>query len=511
MQSIPLARKVQPGLLAVESEKTLITLVFLGLLLLGIGLRLLDLKDEPLDIAPLRQLNGAVAARGMYYQMNTGADPTLRQKAIDLWQAEELYEPRLLERMVAFGYLLLGSEQLWVVRLYDALFWVVGAIFLFKLARRITSPGAALASLGAFAVIPLGVLAGRTFQPEPLMIMMIIVAAYGFYRWSEAHDLRWALLSGILGGLAILVKVVAAFPVLSILAALLLYEWGWKRALHDFQVWLVGIIIALVPALYYIFQIGGRSSGYFSFWTVGFASMLFKPSFYLAWLDNLHNLYGLSLILFGLIGMFLLPGRGRALAAGWWFGHFLYGCFFPYQITTHDYYNFPLVPVISLSFAGLAFVLLPHLGRLSFSWKLAGWGIALMMLAYPAWTVRLKLAENQYNGEAAAWREVGQELPQNAHITGLVHDYGARLAYYGWFRVSTWPYRADFNVHTLSGGNQGSFQEVFDEYTRGQDYFLVTLFSELDAQPELKAMLYDHYAIAQEAGAYVLFDLHQRH
>jgi hypothetical protein len=239
--------------------------------------------------------------------------------------------------------------------------------------------------------------------------------------------------------------------------------------------------------------------------------MLLKPGFYLAWLDNLHNLYGLSLVFFGLVGMLLLPGRGRASAAGWWFGHFVYGCFFPYQITTHDYYNFPLVPVIALSVAGLASIFLPRFVNLAPFWKLAGVGVALVLLAYPAWSARLKLAENQYTGEATAWRRVGAELPQNAQVIGLVHDYGARLAYYGWYPVSTWPYVADFNVQALAGGSKGSFQEVFDQYTRGKDYFLVTLFGELDAQPDLKAMLYEHYDISQQGGEYILFDLHQRH
>ncbi len=41
------------------------------LLLLGLGIRLLDLTDPPLDIHPTRQLHSALMARGMYYRVST--------------------------------------------------------------------------------------------------------------------------------------------------------------------------------------------------------------------------------------------------------------------------------------------------------------------------------------------------------------------------------------------------------------------------------------------------------
>ena len=50
---------------------TLRRITILLLLLLGLGIRLLDLTDPPLDIHPTRQLHSALMARGMYYQGRT--------------------------------------------------------------------------------------------------------------------------------------------------------------------------------------------------------------------------------------------------------------------------------------------------------------------------------------------------------------------------------------------------------------------------------------------------------
>ena len=48
----------------------------------GIGLRLYDLTDPPIDFHPTRQLRGALIARGMYYEMLPNPDPQLREDAI---------------------------------------------------------------------------------------------------------------------------------------------------------------------------------------------------------------------------------------------------------------------------------------------------------------------------------------------------------------------------------------------------------------------------------------------
>ena len=144
------------------------------LLLLGLGLRLLDLTDPPLDFHPTRQYRGALIARSIYYDMLPDADPERRELASEMRSDFPEFEPPLLETVVALGYILLGSEQLWLARLIVSLFWVLGGWGLYLLVKRTVSAESALVSLAYYLFLPFAVYASRSFQPDPLMTVAII-------------------------------------------------------------------------------------------------------------------------------------------------------------------------------------------------------------------------------------------------------------------------------------------------------------------------------------------------
>ena len=54
--------------------------ILLVLFLAGLGIRLYDLTDLPLDFHPTRQLRSAIIARGIYYEMQPNPD-AYRQSA----------------------------------------------------------------------------------------------------------------------------------------------------------------------------------------------------------------------------------------------------------------------------------------------------------------------------------------------------------------------------------------------------------------------------------------------
>src|SRR5512133_3909129 len=85
------------------------------LLGLGLGIRLYDLTDLPLDFHPTRQLLSALKARGMYYETLTDVPAEQRSFAIQQWKFRAAIEPEVIERLTAFTYQFTG-EQLWVAR-----------------------------------------------------------------------------------------------------------------------------------------------------------------------------------------------------------------------------------------------------------------------------------------------------------------------------------------------------------------------------------------------------------
>lgn len=474
---------------------------------LGLAVRLLDLTDPPLDFNPTRQLLGAIVARGMYYQMLPSADLVERDQALSFSSSIEEYEPLIFNRLVALTYLLAGGEHLWIARVYAILFWLLGGVALYALASRMISARSALIGLGFYLFLPFAIVASRSFQVDPLMVMMILVSAYALYRWAEEPSWEWAVAAGVLSGLTILVKVTAGFPVIGMAAGVILSRYGIRKHLINPQVGSMLGLMALPAILYYLVGLSGRSSDYFAFWTLSMWRLVLDPSFFVRWMSFVHHLVDLSLLFITLVGVLIAPRPGRPLLLGMWAGYLVYGMFFPFQIRTHDYYHLMLVAIMGLSLAPVAEAVLARLDNQERLWQVVLLGLAVVAIAYPVWVGRSQLLANSYHHEPPIWREIGAAIPQEGDLIALTHDYGYRLMYYGWRKVSDlWPAGGDLELAALRG-NTKSGEAYFSERIQGKRYFLVTLQGELERQAWLQELLYSNYAVLTQGDGYVIFDL----
>lgn len=487
------------------------------LLTLGIGLRLYDMTDPPLDFHPTRQLRGAIIARSMYYQMLPGTDPALVQTAIQLANSTGQYEPSILERIVAYVYLWSGGESAWAARLVNMIFWTVGGLFIFLLARRITDPlnsttaGRVLPPLTALAyylILPFGVQASRTFQPDPGMVMWIILAVYALYRWSETRSWKWALLAGMLGGMALLVKAVAAYIVAGAAVSLVLDSLGWRRFWRSAQVWVMMALMVIPSGFYYLILRSGRASEYFSSWTLELSHILLDPSTYVRWLNLIADLLGLGALLLGLLGIVLARGRARALLMGLWVGYLVYGLLTPYQMYTHSYYHIQLVAILAISLVPSLQALAGQIGVQPRGWQAVAVGFFVLGIGFASWQAILPQYRDDYRHEPAYWQEIGSQLPADGKILALTQDYGYRIMYYGWRKVIIWPNRGEIALSELRREGK-EFEDYFNRRSQGIDYFLITAFKQLDDQPDLKDHLKQHYPVYAEGGGYLIYDLAQ--
>src|SRR5512134_3659057 len=118
----------------------------------ALAIRLYDLTDLPLDFHPTRQLLSAIKARGLYYETQPDGISTWElETAIRFAKLKADVEPVVFERLVAFTYGFTG-EQLWIARVYSSLFWLIGGIFLFLLARDFVSFEGALTSTAYYLI-----------------------------------------------------------------------------------------------------------------------------------------------------------------------------------------------------------------------------------------------------------------------------------------------------------------------------------------------------------------------
>jgi hypothetical protein len=474
---------------------------------LGLAIRLYDLTDPPLDFHPTRQLRVAMIARGIYFRMSPAADPQLRETAIAFARSMGTFEPPILESLVASTYRLFDSELLWVSRIFTTLFWLVGGAALFDLARRMTSLSGGTVSVLYYLFLPFSVIASRSFQPDPGMVMGIILSIYAFYRWAQTRRWRWAITAGLFSGMTVLVKVVAAYLVAGLAVALVIYVLGVRKALKSPQVWTMAALMVAPPLIYYGFILQGRSSDYFLNWTVALAPMLLDPAFYVRWLIHLGDLMGLTVLFLALVGVLISGPTNRIVLLALWLAYGIYGMTLPYQITTHSYYNLQLVPIVALSLAPVAERLVAPLVAQKTVWQFIFGGLALAFLAFFIWSSVYQLDAQDFRDAPSRWERISSALPDDGKIIAVTQDYGYPLMYYGGQKVDLWPDNAERRLADLRGrGSQDVLQE-FKQRIKGKRYFLVTDFEQFENQPALNEILHAQYPLYAQEDGYILYDL----
>jgi uncharacterized membrane protein len=493
------------------SSRAARTTALLFLFITALAIRLYDLTDPPLDFHPTRQLLSAIKARAFYYESKpAGITADLLFDAKRQAKLKAQVEPEIFEKLVAFTYRFTG-EQLWVARIYSSLFWLAGGVFLFLLVRRLVSFDAAIFSTAYFLFFPYAILASRSFQPDPLMVMWIIGFWWAFARWmdvpAEKHGQKWAmaLLAGILGGLAILIKFTAAFFVIGAALGLALSRFSWRDLFRNGQIWVMAALGAL-PGIVYLVNglfiqggLGGQFSGRFV------PALLLNLFNYLQWMTKMDMATGGFFIMLALLGFFLTDDkRFRSLLFGLWGAYILYSLYFNYHAATHDYYQLPFIPIVAVSLAPLGDWFFARLAGAT----VQGWqrGVAYLILiagiTMVTWNVRNQMKAMDFRRDAAMWVQIGKTI-QDKTVVGLVEDYGSRLEYWGWRTIPTWPYTGDTKY---AFGDGVPTEKLFQEFASKKDLFLVTDYAELNNQPALKDIL-SHYPIVVNGDGFVIYNL----
>lgn len=470
----------------------------------ALSIRLYDLDDLPLDFHATRQLFSMIKARGMYYAMSPDLPAWQREIAIQQWKESPIIEPPVFEGLVAASYRIFG-ENLAIPRIYSILFWLLGGFFLFRLAIQASSLHSALLALLFYLFLPYGAIASRSFQPDPLMVMLIIIAAWAMWNWRETPTLKWAVAAGLLNGAAIFIKNVAVFPLFGLALALVL-ERGFWPSLKDRQTWIVAALSVLPVAVYTLY--GTFIAGFLAsqFGLRFFPNLWFDPSFYLRWKGQLDGIVGFGPLVLGVVGILVAPRRLAALLTGLWVGYIVYGFTFAYHTITHDYYHLVFIPILALSLAPVAETLYQKINPHRFA-RFALAILAVLAVALQLWDVRVTLARDNYRPDLVYWAEIGEVLGHSTTpVVAIAQDYGGRLAYWGWQPTVSWLTDGDLNVRSIAGIEVDE-QTRFFQLIEGKRFFVVTHLARFEAQSFVRQMLYDNYPVYAEGRGYIIFDL----
>jgi hypothetical protein len=476
----------------------------LGLILVvAFALRVNHLTDPPFDFQPTRQFHSVVIAHWLYIESVPSAPAWQIEVARLNFQDEPFLEPPIMEMLAVAGYRLLGGEYLWVPRLLSSLFWLVGAIPLYLLARQMSSRAEAVVASAIYLLLPFGVQASRSFQPDPLMVTLLIAAVWTMFRWDAAPSrgrLAWTI---ALAASAIFVKPSSVFMIYAAFVALTVRRLGLRRALVSREMYLFGAL-GLLPILLY--------SGY-GFFVGGFLrgqeearflpQLLLTLPYWKGWVLRIGEVVGYVPYL-AAFGAALLMTRGTrfALLLGLWVGYVMSSLFFTYNTPTHSYYHLPLLPLVALS-------LTPLVGAALRRERWRSSAIA-SLIALGLISVGISIRQLDDSGEMRqieVAREIGQKVSHSTRTLLLARYYGLPLRYYGELAGFAWPSTEDLTLERVLG-RPLTAEQRFDRFhdTLSPDFFVVTRFDMLQNQPDLREYL-KRFPVLEETAEYQIFDL----
>ena len=240
----------EPGgtLFGVRCSRVVLALLAL-ILIASLGIRLYRI-DSPSDFHVMRQYHSDILARAYYFELSDDIPEWRRNVAGMSRDNQPLLEPPVTEYLAAGAYYLAGGEHRWIPRVFSSLFWLAGSIMLFFIGRRFGPSWAAAIAVSYYLFLPFAVLASRSFQPDPLMIMLMLGSLLLILRHSERPTLARLLLGAAVASMALLIKPVAIFPIMAVFASLSIQQRGLRATLLS-RPTAIFLVVALLPAASY--------------------------------------------------------------------------------------------------------------------------------------------------------------------------------------------------------------------------------------------------------------------
>ena len=161
---------------------------------------------------------------------------------------------------------------------------------------------------------------------------------------------------------------------------------------------------------------------------------------------------------------------------------------------------------MAISLLPVSEIILERMQKQKTFWKVVSILGIIAILLFVSWESIFPQYAEDYRDEPIFWQEIASQLPPDGKIIALTQDYGYRLMYYGWRKVSLWPNRGEFKLMELRG-NEKEFEEFFTKKTAGKSYFLITSFNQFTNQPILEEYLNQHFPVLAENSGYLIYDL----
>ncbi len=526
-------------------DKPALRMFIIGIIFLtAFVIRLHHINVPPLEFQPTRQYMMAHNTRVYYYDaLDSISEQKKELASINKKRMGFPIELPVLDHAAAFGYRIIGGEHIWLPRVLSIVFWMIGGIFLYLIALKLYSSGAALFSTVFYLFLPFGISASRSFQPDPLMLMLLLISLFMILNYYERPSLSRVAAAAAVSALAMIIKPYCVFLIFGAFISLAFYKQGFRKSLTDRYFYLFILLSPLPGAAYYIS--GMLSQGDFlqeqasaSF----LPHLLAQPYFWKNWLAMVLRVLGLISFGGAILGLFIIrSGFQKVFLTGLWAGYIIFGLLFTFHIHTHDYYQLQFIPVVALSLGPLGALMVRQVIS---SRRVMVTALVFALVFIYGMSINLNNAKaGDYKGffkiygyvtgvnpqfydfinedfseELRISKEIGDIVQHNTNTLILADDYGRSLTYHGELSGLPWPITTSFEARRDRGIRVLEKDELYNsryftirsharfiQYT--PDYFIITAFDEFDKQPDLKKHLNLNYPVLAKSDDYIIFDL----
>jgi hypothetical protein len=460
------------------------------------------------------QYRSYLITRSMYFNLSDSIPEWRRQanrNSIENLTEKNLVarEPPITEFVTVAGYKVYGREDIRVARLLTTIYWLIGAIFLYKTVRRWETTEAGLVAAAYFLFIPLGVILSISFQADALMMMLFIMSLFALLRYVDKPSSSTLLVAAALSGMTFLVRPLVIFTVSAAFIVLSLYRARGFR--HLFKTNLVFFGISCTPiVLYYGYQI--FISGHLMEQVeVSFIpGLLFTWHYWRDWLLTVVGAIGLFPLLAAIIGIPLTRRPDlRALLIGLYAGYFVFCLVFSYHIRYAYYYHLQLIPIVALSFTPLVTGLLNYIRTNQQKWYWSSFYVAallLLMIANLADVHRSILYSSNIESREVA-KTVGDFVQHSDKVVYIASYYGWPLEYFAELSGTYWPRSISDLDAAFKRQNPISVQERLDRLWFTPEYFVITDLQEyINHHSDLKEYLETNCRVLTQHVQYLIYD-----
>ena len=468
---------------------------------------------------------------------------------INMQQQSQL-GPRVLIKTAVFCYRLVGGEHLWIPRAISSIMWVIGGLFLYLIVKKLFTPNAALVSTIFYLFAPFGIIASRSFQPDPMMVSLVVISIYTMLRYYDRPSLHRLVVAAIIAALPTIIKPPFGLVIFGAFVAMQIQTHGILRSIIKLDTYIYPVLTVLPGFIFYvvIMQVFKKSPAH------GFyPHMLSKLYFWRGWVIMIAQTAGLIPFACAVAGIGAFRKKpASSLLAGMLAGNFVIGLMFPYQIHTHNYFELNLIPVAALALGPLALILVNRtIKLLKLFWlrllvtavvlTVAIIGVFLGISSEQSRSVNTALKNkisyackfiwlnpgytkclySDFSDTVATAEKIGELVNHSTKIFFLSSRYGLALKYHGEISGRAWPmYGGSFASKKIHNNDnlkpitniENCFQKMCNDGKFIPEYFVLTDLDshEFRLQVDLRKYLENKYPVLAKTDKYLIYDLRGR-